>query len=234
MVVTKRTKRSRTMRQYVVYTRVSTEDQGRSGLGLEAQERDIAVFLDKFSEEPWEVIARFRDVQSGADTSRPELDKAIALAKQTGAELLVSKLDRLSRKVSQISALMDDKRLKLRVACMPFADKFSLHVYGALAEQEREFISTRTKAALAAAKARGVALGGNRDKAGARHAAIQEKAKADAAKAMIVVAPMREGGASLAACAEALQRSGIATSRGGKWTAAQVSRIIERTAHLDA
>jgi len=220
------------MKRYVIYTRVSTEDQGKSGLGLEAQERDIAIFLDQFTEVPFEVLGRYRDVLSGASDDRPELEKALALVRKTrGAELLVAKLDRLSRKVSTIAKLMDDKRVQLRVASMPHADKFQLHIYAALAEQERDFISARTKAALAAAKARGTKLGGLRDKTGARNVALQEKARREAGPAMAVIGPMRDAGQSLAAIAAALDGAGVATSRGGKWTAKQVSRVLERAAH---
>lgn len=216
------------MKQYVVYTRVSTEDQGRSGLGLEAQERDIQLFLDNYSEEPWEVIGRFRDVQSGGDNERPQLRAAIELAKREGAELLVAKLDRLSRKVSFIANLMDDAKLKLRVAQMPHADKFQLHIYAALAEQERDFISKRTKEALKAAKARGRKLGGLRDKTMKRNVALKAKADREAAKVAKVARPMRDSGQTLTAIAEALEGMGVATSRGGRWTAKQVSRVLER------
>jgi DNA invertase Pin-like site-specific DNA recombinase len=220
------------MQQYVIYTRVSTEDQGRSGLGLEAQERDIAIFLDKFSDIPFEIIGEFRDVQSGADSERPELTKALELVRKTGAELLVAKLDRLSRKVSFIATLMDDKRVKLRVAQMPQADKFQLHIYAALAEQERTFISERTKAALKAAKGRGVRLGGLRDKTMKRNEAIQQKADAEAAKVMKIVGPLRASGQTLSAIAETLESMNIPTSRGGKWTPTQVSRVLDRASSL--
>lgn len=216
------------MRRYVVYTRVSTEDQGKSGLGLEAQERDIAIFLEKFSDVPFEVIGRFQDVQSGSNADRPELTKALAMVRKTGAELLVAKLDRLSRKVSFIATLMDDPKVKLRVAHMPQADKFQLHIYAALAEQERTFISERTKAALRAAKERGVKLGGMRDATMKRNVAVQAKADAEAAKVMKVVRPMVAAGTSLNQIARTLDEMGIATSRGGAWTAKQVSRIVAR------
>lgn len=216
------------MQQYVIYTRVSTEDQGRSGLGLEAQERDIAVFLDKFSEVPFEIIGEFRDVQSGSAADRPELTKALELVRRTGAELLVAKLDRLSRKVSFIATLMDDKRVKLRVAQMPQADKFQLHIYAALAEQERTFISERTKAALKAAKDRGVQLGGLRDKTMKRNEAIQTKANAEAERLMRIIGPLKASGQTLSAIAETLDTMQVPTSRGGKWTAKQVSRVLER------
>ena len=218
------------MKSYVVYTRVSTEDQGRSGLGLEAQERDIELFLANFSDVPWEVIARFSDVQSGGDNSRPELDKALRLARETGAELLVAKLDRLSRKVSFIAALMDDAKLKLRVAQMPYADKFQLHIYAALAEQERTFISERTKAALKAAKARGVKLGGLRDATMRRNEVLKANADTRAEKAMSIIGPLKDAGQSLNAIAAKLNAMGIASARGGKWTPMAVSRVLARVA----
>lgn len=214
--------------KYVVYTRVSTEDQGKSGLGLEAQERDIEIFLDKFSEMPFEIIGRFQDVQSGGDNSRPELEKALAMVRKTGAELLVAKLDRLSRKVSFIAGLMDDPKVKIRVASMPHADKFQLHIYAALAEQERTFISERTKAALRMAKERGVKLGGARDATGRRNAAIQAKAALEAEKLIKIIGPLQDANLSLQRIAAALDEQGISTSRGGKWTAKQVSRVIDR------
>lgn len=218
------------MQRYVIYTRVSTEDQGKSGLGLEAQERDIQLFLSTFTETPFEVLGRFQDIQSGRADDRPQLALALKMARENGAELLVSKLDRLSRKVSLIAGLMEDKRLKLRVAQMPYADTFQLHIYAALAEQERTFISERTKAALKAAKARGVKLGGARDTTLRRNVAVQEKAKGEAAKAMRVIGPLKATGASLNAIAASLNDMGVATSRGGQWTAKQVSRVLDRAA----
>lgn len=216
------------MKQYVIYTRVSTEEQGRSGLGLEAQERDIDIFLNTFSEVPYEVIGRFEDALSGGADERPQLALALKMVRATGGELLVAKLDRLSRRVSFIAALMDDKAIKLRVASMPTADKFQLHIYAALAEQERTFISERTKAALKAAKARGQQLGGLRDKTMKRNAAVQVKAKAEADRVMRVVGPLRQSGATLATIAATLNETGVATSRGGAWTPTQVSRVLAR------
>ncbi|WP_421761660.1 recombinase family protein [Devosia sp.] len=217
------------MRQYVVYTRVSTKEQGRSGLGLEAQERDIELFLTNYSEVPWEIAGTFRDVQSGGDDDRPQLRAALELCRRSGAELLVAKLDRLSRKVAFIAQLMDDPKLRLRVATMPQADKFQLHIYAALAEQERDFISARTKTALKAAKARGKALGGLRDTTMRRNAAIQQKAVSEAQILLQIIGPMRDAGQTLEAIAAALDRMEVATSRGGKWTAKQVSRVLARS-----
>jgi DNA invertase Pin-like site-specific DNA recombinase len=213
------------MRRYVTYIRVSTQEQGKSGLGLEAQSRDIALFLQNYSDVPYETVGAFQDIGSGADNGRPELGKAIALAKKTGAELLVAKLDRLSRKVSYLAGLMDDKQLKIRVASMPHADKFQLHIYAALAEQERDFISIRTKAALQAAKARGTRLGGDRGNLTAMNAARMAKADAGAFKVMGVIGPMRKAGLSLAAIANHLNEVGI---EGGGWSATKVMRTLAR------
>lgn len=212
------------MRTYVTYIRVSTEEQGRSGLGLEAQQRDIELFLQNYSDVPYEVVGAFQDIGSGADNGRPELAKAIALAKKTGAELLVAKLDRLSRKVAFLAGLMDDKKLQIRVASMPHADKFQLHIYAALAEQERTFISLRTKAALAAAKARGVKLGGDRGNLKERNAANIQKADAAAHRMLGIIRPMRNTGMSLAAIAEHLQQ----VEPAGKWSATKVMRALNR------
>jgi len=216
------------MQQYVIYTRVSTAEQGKSGLGLQAQERDIELFLSNYSAVPYEIIGEYRDVLSGADDDRPELTKALSLVRKTGAELLIAKLDRLSRKVSFIATIMDDPKVRLRVASMPNADNFQLHIYAALAEQERDFISKRTKAALAEAKARGTKLGGLRDKTMQRNVTIQVKAKAEAERVMKVVKPLRDAGQSLIAIAITLNDMKVATSRGGQWTAMQVSRVIDR------
>jgi len=174
------------------------------------------------------VLADFRDVQTGKDNDRPALAKAIALAKQTGAELLVAKLDRLSRKVSFISALMDDPKLKLRVASMPYADKFQLHIYAALAEQEREFISMRTKAALAEAKARGVKLGGMRDATMKRNDAVQANAMDRAKKIETVILPLRRNGATLQEIASALNTASVPTARGGQWHPTTVKLVLQR------
>lgn len=216
------------MKQYVTYKRVSTQDQGRSGLGLAAQERDIGLYLEAFSEEPYEVIGDFVEVQTSMMDDRPELAKALELVRSQGAELLVGKLDRLSRKVSFIANLMEDPKVSLRVAAMPSADKFQLHIYAALAEQEREFISARTKAALAEAKARGVKLGGLRDATGRRNIAIQENAKERAEKVAGIIRPLRNQGVTLRAIAATLNKSGVTTARGGQWQASQVQRTLAR------
>ena len=216
------------MKRYVIYTRVSTAEQGKSGLGLEAQQRDIDLFLQNFSETPWEIIGEFQDVQSGKVDDRPELMKALQLARKKKAELLVAKLDRLSRDVEFIARTI--KQATIRVASMPHADNFQLHIYAALAEQEREFISKRTKAALQVARERGRQLGGLRDKTMKRNEAIQEKAKAEAEKVVKIIGPLRNAGQSLSAIADTLNVMEVKTSRGGQWTAMQVKRVLDRVA----
>lgn len=216
------------MKQFVIYRRVSTAEQGKSGLGLDAQTRDIDLYLANYAETPFEIAGDFLDVLSGKDNDRPELTKALDLCRKTGAELLVAKLDRLSRRVSFIAALMDDPKVRLRVASMPNADKFQLHIYAALAEQERTFISLRTKAALAEAKAKGRKLGGLRDATGARNKAIQQNALEFAQRVRPLVEPLREAGKTLAEIAGALDGAGIATARGGSWTPMQVKRVLAR------
>mgnify|MGYP003147530822 CR=1 FL=1 len=216
------------MLEYVIYRRVSTKEQGRSGLGLDAQDRDIELFLERFNVEPFRVVATFTDVLSGTNNDRPELTAALDMCRKTGATLLVSKLDRLSRKVSTIAALMEDRRVNFRVAQMPNADKFQLHIYAALAEQEREFISARTKAALAEAKARGTKLGGLRDKTMQRNVVIKANAKARAEKVAGIVMPLREAGKPLREIADHLNRAGVQTARGGQWQASQIKRVFDR------
>lgn len=220
------------MKRYVIYRRVSTDEQGKSGLGLEAQDRDIRLYLEGYSDQPFEVVVEFTEVASGSDDRRPELTKALDIARKHGAELLVAKLDRLSRKVSFIASLLDDRKVQLRVAAMPQADKFQLHIYAALAEQEREFISIRTKAALKEAKARGVKLGGARDKTLKRNQEVQRKATERAQNVAGLIQPLRDAGKSLREIAAELNRAGVRTARGGEWQASQVKRTIERLERL--
>lgn len=217
-------------RKYVIYRRVSTAAQGESGLGLEAQDRDIALFLENYSDTPFDVLGTFTDVESGKHDNRPELAKALDLARKEGAEVLVSKLDRLSRDVAFIANLLKDKRVSFRVASMPHADKFQLHIYAALAEQERDFISLRTKQALAAAKARGVKLGGMRDATMKRNDAAIAAADAAAQRVAAIVVPMRAANATLQQIADALNAANVPTPRGAKWLPMSVSNALKRLA----
>lgn len=210
------------MKQFVIYTRVSTKSQGDSGLGLEAQERDIRLYLDNYAEEPHEIIGTFCDVESGTKADRPQLQEALELVRQNKATLLLSKLDRLSRKVSFIATLMDDKKVDFKVASMPSADKVMLHIYAVLSEAERDFISTRTKAALKEAKARGVKLGGSRPNNQARHDAVKEKANQMSLKVSKLIKSNRSDGKSYRYIAEQLNQMQVATAQGGSWYASTV------------
>lgn len=214
------------MIKYIAYYRVSTKKQGDSGLGLDAQKRDINLFLENYSDIPYEVIGEFTDVESGSNSDREQLQKAIALAKKNKATLLVAKLDRLSRDVEFIAGII--KRVELKVASMPNADRFQLHLYGALAEQERAFISKRTKAALQEAKARGVTLGGLRDKTNARNKAKKEQADKAAEKLRGLVCPMIIQGSSFRQIASSLNASGMTTVRGCEYSAMAVKRLVDR------
>ena len=152
-----------TSRQLVTYLRVSTQTQGRSGLGLEAQREAVARFA---AAEGFTVAGEYVEVETGKGSDaldrRPKLGAALAHAKRLGCSVVVAKLDRLSRDVAFIAALMAQRVPFLVCDLGANADPFMLHIYAALAEQERRMISTRTKVALAAAKARGVSLGGDR------------------------------------------------------------------------
>jgi DNA invertase Pin-like site-specific DNA recombinase len=142
--------------KYVAYYRVSTAKQGKSGLGLEAQKETVRAFVEKEGE----LIGEYVEVQSGRKDNREELWKAIRVAKEQKAKIVIARLDRFSRKVSFISGIMD-QGVSLVVAEMPHATEFQLHIFAALAQEERRLISERTKAALAQAKKRGVRLGKN-------------------------------------------------------------------------
>jgi len=168
------------MSPLVAYYRVSSQKQGRSGLGLEAQRKAVAAFA---STEGFEIIAEYTEIETGKGADaldrRPELKAALKAAKKAKASVAVAKLDRLSRDVAFISGLMAQKVPFIVAALGRNVDSFVLHIYAALAQQEREMISRRTKEALQAARARGVKLGrqetadANRLAAAARDAALE-------------------------------------------------------------
>lgn len=218
-------------KEYVIFYRVSTKRQGKSGLGLEAQERDVRLFLEQYSEEPFEVLDTFTAVQSGKKSDDcPELQEALDLCRKTGVELLCAKPCRLTRDVEFMAKLLKDKRITLRIASMPNADKFQLHIYTALNEQEREFISVRTKQALAVARSRGRKLGGLRPGTAERNEAAKATADADARKVASIIVPMRQNKASLAQIAKALNDAKIPTPRGREWAPMSVSNALKRLA----
>lgn len=217
---------------YVIYYRVSTKRQGESGLGLDAQKRDIEIYLENHAHN---ILAEFEDIQSGKDANRDGYRKAVALAKKTSATLLVAKLDRISRDVETIAGLI--KRVTLKVACMPQADNFQLHIYAALAHQEREFISQRTKSALKAAKQRGVRLGkvpNEQRKAICVEgtSAIIQSANTFAKDMAMAIRPMRESGTSYSDIAKWLNARNMPTQRGKDWTATGVRNICVRLSLL--
>lgn len=144
------------MERYVAYMRVSTERQGKSGLGLAAQRKVIGDFIESHGD----LLAEFIEVESGRKANREVLWEAIRTAKQLKAKLLIARLDRFSRSVSFIAQLMDEG-IGLTIAEMPTATDFQLHIFAALAQEERRLISQRTKAALQQAKAQGRVLGAN-------------------------------------------------------------------------
>ncbi|MET4698857.1 DNA invertase Pin-like site-specific DNA recombinase [Constrictibacter sp. MBR-5] len=213
--------------KFVSYIRVSTAQQGRSGLGLEAQQKAVRDYLNGGS---WELVAEFVEVESGKRTDRPELDKAIKAARKAGATLIIAKLDRLARDVHFISGLMK-AGVEFTAVDMPAANRLTIHILAAVAEHEREMISARTKAALQAVKARGVKLGNptNLDVAQANSRAVRvARAEQHAANILPIVRQIQAAGAtSLRAVAAALNSRGVRTPRGGEWCATQVKRVID-------
>lgn len=217
------------MQRFVKYVRVSTSGQGRSGLGLEAQETYIQQYLGKLDED-YEVIDSFKDVESGKNADRLELQKALQLVEENKATLLVAKLDRLSRSVAFIANLMENKKVRFRVATMPDADEFQLHIYAALAQQERKFISERTKAALAQAKARGKKLGGARPEAETRHEVVRAMANQNALRVSKLITDNRKAGKTYKYIADHLNELSVPTARGAKWYDTTVRRYDLRIA----
>jgi len=222
------------MCRVVAYYRVSTEGQGRSGLGLEAQREAVAKLCQSRG---WVIAAEFTEVESGKRDDRPQLQAAMHRAKVTGATLVVAKLDRLSRSVAFLSALQDSGG-RFLAADMPEANELTVHIMAAVAQSERKAISRRTYEALQAAKARGARLGNPNGAAALRRAAKGNVAAIEAVKAGAVeraadlapvVADVRATGAtSLPAIARELNERGIVTARGGKWHPSSVSNLLRR------
>jgi DNA invertase Pin-like site-specific DNA recombinase len=212
--------------KFVAYFRVSTDRQGRSGLGLEAQRRSV---LDYLNGGRWELTAEFTEVESGKRSDRPELDKALAACKKYKAKLVIAKLDRLSRNLAFIATLMDSGEFV--AVDNPHANKLTIHILAAVAQHEREIISARTSAALQAAKARGKRLG-NPNLSEARRCAVRaqkEKADRHSANILPVIREIQNTGIkSLRGIARALAARGVRTARKGAWTAVQVSDILGR------
>src|SRR4051794_11373263 len=216
--------------RFIAYYRVSTQAQGASGLGLEAQRAAVLAYLDGGS---WHLAAEFVEVESGRKDDRPELAKALAACRRLGATLVIAKLDRLARRVSFVSALMDSG-VEFVAVDFPTANKLTIHILAAVAEHEREMISARTKAALAAAKARGVKLGNANMRPdiqakGAAAGLIARRAKAAARTADLVplLDDLRAAGAtSLRALAAELDGRGVPAPGAGTWHANSVRRVL--------
>lgn len=222
--------------RFVSYLRVSTDRQGKSGLGLEAQREAVAIYLNGGA---WKLISEFVEVESGRRADRPELGKALALCRAHRAALVVAKVDRLARSQSFLSRILE-AGVDVRFCDLPQIEgptgRFLLQSMMSVAELEAGMISARTKAALAASKARGKKLGGFRGRAGTAadtalaRAARSKKADTQAdALAPILSRIDPAGSASLRTVAASLNAEGIPTPRGqGIWTATAVSRLRER------
>ena len=216
----------------ITYIRVSTSQQGRSGLGIEAQRASLRHFAQT---EGFEISREFIEVESGKGTDaldrRPQLKAALAAARKRRCHVAVAKLDRLSRDVHFISGLMAHKVPFLVAELGPDVDPFVLHLFAALAEKERALISTRTRQALAAAKARGIRLGNPKLHVARKSAVKAVKAEADryAANVLPVIrAAQKAGATTLRDIASVLNARGVPTARGGQWHPKSVSNILER------
>src|ERR1700738_763918 len=207
--------------RFVAYYRVSTDRQGKSGRGLEAQQKSVRDYLNGGS---WELVGEYTEVESGRRADRPELAKAIEACRKQKAKLVIAKLDRLSRNLSFVAALIDSG-VEFLAADNPHANKLTIHILAAVAQHEREMISARTSAALKAAKARGKLLGNPKLSDARRHAAAARTESADrySANVLPVIREIQRSGIqSLRGIARALAARGVATERGGAWAPGQV------------
>jgi DNA invertase Pin-like site-specific DNA recombinase len=221
---------------FIAYYRVSTAKQGASGLGLEAQRAAVAAYLNGGD---WRIQAEFTDIESGRRSDRPELERALAAARLHRIPIIVAKVDRLTRSVAFLSRLLE-AGADVRFADLPQIEgptgRFMLQQMAAVAELEAGMISSRTKAALAAAKARGKKLGGNRGaklstkvQAAGRAVVIERADKRASDLSSTITEIQSTGAASLRSIAAILNDRGIPTARGaGHWSAVQVSRVLAR------
>ncbi len=219
---------STSLKPIVAYYRVSTDKQGRSGLGLEAQQKAVQDYAASYGRD---IAESFTEIESGANADREQLARALAAAKQEKATLVIAKLDRLARDVHFISGLMKSG-VDFVAADMPGADKTMIQIFAVMGEWERDRISERTKAALAAAKARGVKLGNPAwaETIDIARAANSDRARTWAANILPTIRSIQVQGQprpSLREVAAELNRRGIRTARGGKWYAVSVKRVIE-------
>lgn len=207
------------MQKFIAYYRVSTERQGRSGLGLAAQRTRVANYAAGIGP----IIAEFCDIQSGRDDDRTELHKALLLAKRENTKLIIARLDRFSRRVSFIAQIME-QGIGLVCAEMPNASDFQLHIFAALAQEERRLISERTKAALAEAKRRGKILGVN----GKYLAAKNRRAADEFASQLVAKLSVELLERSYSKIAKHLNDHGIVTATGRKFYAQTVKNYLRR------
>ena len=222
-----------TQRYAVGLYRVSTAEQGQSGLGLEAQQASVRAFA---AAQGWALVAEFSDIASGKDDHRPGFQAALTRCRQLGAILAAARLDRITRRAHTLSQLLEDG-YSVRAADMPGADDLMMRVYAAMAQKERELISERTRAALAAAKARGAVLGGDRGYrpsvppcAAAAAKCRAERADQTAHRLWLEIERLRgEGVSTLAGLAHALTEGGVPTPRKRRvWTHTSVARLLKR------
>lgn len=217
--------------KFVAYMRVSTKQQGASGLGLEAQEKMIGDYVARIG---GNIIGSFTEVESGKRNDRPELRKALALARKSKAVLIVAKLDRLARNVAFVSNLLETPGVEFRAADFPDANRMMLQLLSIFAEYEREMISKRTRDALAARKARGFALGqpGNLLRGTSPAPTINRaKAQAEAERMRPIIAQLKqEGFTAVRNLCQELNRRGYVTPRGMAWHPTSVVRLLARLA----
>lgn len=218
--------------RFVSYLRVSTAKQGQSGLGLEAQRKAVAEYLNGGN---WQLMAEVVEVESGKRLDRPKLAEALRLCRLHNATLVIAKLDRLSRDAHFLLGL-EKAGVDFVAADMPTANRLTVGIMAMVADEERRMISKRTKDALAAAKARGVKLGGDRgnlpavaSKGRAMSLAVRrESAKIRATDLLPVLDELKaEGATSLRLLAAGLNTRGFRTARGGEWSAVQVQRVLK-------
>lgn len=216
--------------QFVTYYRVSTQRQGASGLGLDAQRQGVTQYLSGRAKT---VLAEFVEIETGKGANalekRPELRKALELCRRSGATLLIAKLDRLARNVHFVSGLIETG-VDFIAADMPNANKVMIQMHAVMSEWERDQISERTKAALAAAKARGVVLGATGLSNLRRHVEErQEAARVFRERLKPVLEGFVSQGLSRRAMVERLNGLGITAPRGGAWSLGQIQRLMTAT-----
>jgi DNA invertase Pin-like site-specific DNA recombinase len=212
------------MTRYVAYYRVSTDKQGKSGLGLDAQRQAVAGYVAGRGE----IVAEHTEIESTRN-HRPQLHTALDACRRRRATLLIARLDRLARNVAFISNLMES-RVDFVAVDMPDANRLTVHILAAVAEHEREMISQRTKDALHAAKRRGVRLGNPHPLPASRLAlaALKQRTGEFHATVRPLIHTLREQGCSFPAIARELNNRNIPTARGGLWYPATVRNILKR------